>query len=176
MKNVLSGVFYKELFNNVVFKIEGKIGHIASIGSNKLYPTDGFYLGGKDMIGFEYAGIGPRVIPLDPNDTLKDSYGVGGTRLYFTNAELKIPLGLPSDFDVSAILIVNAGTVTGIESNKNVNKDRIIDSGSIRSSCGVSFVWNTPMGISLSLDFSKAIKKEKYDLNENFRFNLGRDF
>ena len=176
ISSVLYGAYYKKIFGDFVLKLEAKYGHIASFGNESLYPTDGFKLGGYSMRGFKSSGLGPRVKPLNPDTPLKYGYGVGGTDLYFYNVELKIPLGLPKEIEFYPVLFFNAGTVTGVEDNKNIDKDIIVDSGSIRSAMGISFIWKTPMNINISFDFSKILKKEDYDLSENFRFNIGKDF
>ena len=56
-----------------------------------------------------------------------------------------------------------------------LNKDRIVDSGSIRSAYGFSIAWQSPMG-PLSFDFSKVLKKEYYDESQNFTFSFGSTF
>ena len=45
----------------------------------------------------------------------------------------------------------------------------------MRSAAGFSILWQLPIG-NLSLDFSKTIKKENYDQDEHFRFNIGTMF
>jgi outer membrane protein insertion porin family len=159
--------YYPVYSDRVVFKFETRLGHIKSLNNNPLYPSDGFYLGGQSMRGFESAGLGPR---LETNN-----YGVGGTKLFYSNAEIKFPLLRPREFNLFGIFFINAGTVTGVEDNININKNLIVDSGSIRSAVGFSILWQTPMG-NISVDFSKILKKEKYDLSQNFMFNIGKSF
>ena len=174
MKHVFYAGFYYPLYlDKLILKVEGKAGFMYSLNNNPLYPNDGFYLGGSTMRGFESGGIGPRVKNI--GGTLIDDYGLAGTNMYYFNTELKFPLFLPKEFAVYGILFFNAGTVTGIENNPNVRKDLIIDSGSIRSAAGFSILWETIVG-NISFDFSKVIKKEKYDIEENFRFNIGTSF
>jgi outer membrane protein insertion porin family len=172
-KNVFRFAHYYPLTGSIVFKSEFKAGFIKSIGNNPLFPTDGFYLGGYSMRGFQSGGIGPRVNVT--TKTLSDGYGIGGTRLYYGNFELKFPLGLPKEFDIFGVLFLNFGTTTGIEDNPDVKKESIVDSGSLRSAYGLSIIWQTPMG-NISFDFSKVLKKETYDISENFRFNVGTQF
>lgn len=174
IKHVIYAAYYQPLYlDKLILKIEGKAGFMYSINNNPLYPNDGFYLGGYNMRGFESGGLGPRVKNI--GGTLIDGYGLAGTRMYYFNTELKFPLFLPKEFSVYGIFFFNAGTVTGIESNSNVRKDLILDSGSIRSAAGFSILWETVVG-NLSFDFSKVIQKEEYDVEENFRFNIGTNF
>jgi outer membrane protein insertion porin family len=50
-----------------------------------------------------------------------------------------------------------------------------VDSGSIRSSYGLSLSWSSPLG-PIRLDFAKIIKQEEYDESEGFRFSFGNYF
>ncbi|MDR1498916.1 MAG: BamA/TamA family outer membrane protein, partial [Rickettsiales bacterium] len=174
LRNTLYFAHYYPIYTDViVMKFEVKLANITSVNSNPLYPNDGFYLGGYSMRGFESAGIGPRVGA--NGNTVSSSYGVGGTRLYYSNLEIKFPLLKPRELNLYGIFFINAGTVTGVEKNPNVDRSLILDSGSIRSAAGFSIMWQTPMG-NLNLDFSKVLKKETYDLGENFMFNIGKNF
>lgn len=175
LKHILYGAFYYPLYlNKVIFKVESKLGYIHSINSNPLFPDDGFYLGGYNMRGFESGGIGPRAKITTINNTTSD-YGLAGTKLLYFNTEIKFPLFLPKEFSIFGVLFYNAGCVYGIENNPKIDKTLIYDSNSIRSAAGFSILWQTPMG-NISLDFSKTIKKETYDQDENFRFNIGTNF
>lgn len=174
LRQIVYGAYYKPLYlDKLILKVEGKFGHIMSLNGNKLYPNDGFYLGGYSMRGFESGGIGPRV-KITGSSSL-DDYGLSGTHMYYFNTELKFPLFLPKEFSLYGIFFFNAGTVTGIENNPEVDKNLILDSGSIRSAAGFSILWQTMMG-NISFDFSKVISKEDYDVTENFRFNIGTSF
>ena len=174
IKHVLHASYYYPLYlDKIILKVEGKYAKIKSINNNPLFPNDGFYLGGYNMRGFESGGIGPRV--KDGRNKIIDDYGLSGTELVYFNTEIKFPLFLPKELSVFGIFFFNAGRVSGIEDNPKVNKSLIQDSDNIRSSAGFSILWQTYVG-NLSLDFSKTIKKETYDKNENFRFNIGTNF
>ncbi|MDR2760236.1 MAG: outer membrane protein assembly factor BamA [Rickettsiales bacterium] len=173
IKNVFLFSRYYPLASSITFKGEFKVGFINSIGNNPLFPNDGFFLGGYSMRGFRSGGIGPRV--KTPSGSIDNGYGVGGTRLYYGNFEIRFPLGLPREMGVYGILFLNMGTVTGIDDNPKVRKDLIVDSGSLRSAYGFSLMWQTPLG-NIGFDFSRVLKKESYDLAENFRLNIGTQF
>ncbi len=173
LRNTLYFAYYYPLYlDKLILKFETKFAGIMSINGNPLYPSDGFYLGGHSMRGFESAGIGPRINnPLKPSDDTS----VGGTKLFYSNLEVKFPLFTPREFNLFGIFFINAGTVTGIEDNKDVDKSLIRDKNSIRSAYGFSLLWRTPVG-NMSFDFSKVLKKEKFDLEEKFVFNIGKNF
>ena len=160
-------------FENLIFKIGLRGGNVDGNGE-ALNPNDGFYLGGYSLKGFEYAGIGPRTIDSVTNSP-KNGKAIGGKNYYVGEAELKFPLGFPKEYQISGSLFINAGTVTGVDDDVNLNKALIADTGSIRSAYGFNISWISPMG-PIGLDFSNVIKKESYDIEENFRFSFGSNF
>ena len=93
-------------------------------------------------------------------------------RYYIYDFELKFPLGLPREYGIYGALFYNAGTATHVEDKY---KSYLEDSGKIRSACGLSILWQSPMG-PISFDFSKILKHEEYDETQNFAFNFGTTF
>jgi outer membrane protein insertion porin family len=172
IKNVFRFLYYYPLASSIVLKNEFKAGFIQSI-NNPLFPNDGFYLGGYSMRGFRSGGIGPRI--KKPNGDINDGYGVGGTELYYGNFEIKFPLGFPKEVKIYGILFLNFGLTTGIEDNSEVERDLIVDSKSFRSAYGFSILWQTVMG-NIGFDFSRVLRKQSYDISENFRLNIGTQF
>lgn len=173
IKSTSYAVLYKSIYlDKVVFKLEGRGGYITSINNNPLYPNDGFYLGGHTMRGFEFAGVGPRLKIGD-----KYSNGLSGTKMWYTNAELKFPIYTPKEFGMYGILFINAGTTTGIEKNEKISKFvEIVDSKSIRSAYGLSILFQIKMLGNISFDFGRTLRKEAYDVDQSFRFNIGTRF
>lgn len=175
IKTVGHAMFYYPIYlDKVVFKLEGKAGYVTSLNNNPLYPNDGFYLGGYNMRGFEFAGAGPRV-------KLGNEYfnGLSGTKMAYVNMETKFPIFLPKDFSLYGILFINAGVTTGVEQNNNINTLGLIkieDSKSIRAAYGISILWQIKILGNLSFDFSRTLRKEVYDRDESFRFNVGTRF
>lgn len=133
--------------------------------------NDSFFLGGNNFRGFQFAGLGPRTIS---NGTAVGGSIIGGKMYYVGTAEFKFPLGLPKELGISGALFSDNGTVKGVDSINKVGAD-VADSGSLRSSYGLSVIWSSPLG-PIRLDFSHVVKKEQYDLTQNFRFNFGTTF
>lgn len=131
----------------------------------------GFYLGGNTFRGFRYAGLGPRYVE---NGNADNGSAAGGKSYFVGSVEFLFPLGLPKELGINGILFSDNGTLKGVD---QINKDEseVVDSGSIRSSYGVSIVWTSPMG-PIRLDFSKIARKEDYDETQNFRFSFGTNF
>ena len=154
-----------------ILKFSGRFGHIDGIGQD-VKSNDNFILGGNSFRGFEYAGLGPRAI--NSNGSAINGDAIGGKTYYVSTTELKFPLGLPKEVGINASLFHEIGTLKSVD---NINKENteIADSGSLRSSYGLSIIWSSPMG-PIRLDFSKIAKAEKYDRTENFRFSFGSSF
>lgn len=173
LRNTIYFAYYYPLYSDkLVMKFETKLARIISINNNPLFPSDGFYLGGYSMRGFESAGIGPKII--DNSNNITDT-SVGGTKLFYSNLEIKFPFFTPREFNLFGIFFINAGSVSGIENNPEVDKNYIKDKDSIRSAYGFALLWKTPMG-NMSFDFSRTLKKEDFDLDESFAFNIGKSF
>lgn len=169
-----ANVYIPILPSIITLRIGGRAGVIEGTQGDLIDPVDAFYLGGNNFKGFKYGGVGPRAKNLT-NGSPIDGNAVGGKRYYVADAELKFPLGLPKEYGIYGSLFINAGTLTGIDSSPTLNKDRIVDSGTIRSAYGFSLSWRSPMG-PLSFDFSKVLKKEYYDESQNFTFSFGSSF
>lgn len=173
LKNTGSANVYIPVWPSIfTLRLGAKGGAMQGIDGESVDPTDAFYLGGNSLKGFKYGGVGPRTII---GNSAKDGSAVGGKRYYVADAELRFPLGLPKEYGIYGSLFINAGTLTGIDESKTLNKSRIVDSGTIRSATGFSISWKSPMG-PISFDFSKVLKKEYYDESQNFNFNFGSSF
>lgn len=69
---------------------------------------------------------------------------VGGNIYYVGTAEFRFPLGLPKELGINGILFSDNGTVKGVD---EVNKTGlpVADTGSLRSSYGLSIAWSSPL-------------------------------
>lgn len=166
-----SAAYYQPIINeDFILKLSTRGGYIDGIGQD-VRSNYGFFLGGNNFRGFEYAGIGPRA---KVDDSYKNGDIIGGKIYYVGTAEFQFPLGLPKEFGINGILFSENGTVYGVDQINKQNGD-VIDSSSIRSSYGLSIVWSSPMG-PIRLDFSKVAKKEDFDRTQSFRFSFGTNF
>lgn len=173
LKNTGSANVYIPVWPSIfTLRLGAKGGAMQGVMGEPVDPTDAFYLGGNSLKGFKYGGVGPRTII---GNSAKDGSAVGGKRYYVADAELRFPLGLPKEYGIYGSLFINAGTLTGVDESKTLNKSRIVDSGTIRSATGFSISWKSPMG-PISFDFAKVLKKEYYDESQNFNFNFGSSF
>ncbi|MGF1624096.1 MAG: BamA/TamA family outer membrane protein, partial [Alphaproteobacteria bacterium] len=122
-----------------------------------------FFIGGRDLRGFQRGGLGPR--DLTTGDAL------GGNAFFTGTAEVAFPLGLPEELGLTGAVFADFGTLTGLDESDPT----IADSGSLRSSVGVGFVWDSPFG-PVRIDISQVVTKEDYDETERFSFSFGTRF
>jgi len=172
IKHEGSAGFYSPTFNDdFIFKVLLRGGSVQAVGGEGVRSNYGFFLGGNNFRGFQYAGIGPRVIT---NGSAVGGAAIGGKVYYVGTAEFRFPLGLPKELGINGILFSDNGTVKGVDpvSKKNT---AIADSGAMRSSYGLSIAWASPMG-PIRLDFARIAKREVYDQTQNFRFSFGTTF
>lgn len=170
-KNEGSAGYYLPTFNeNFVLKFLARGGVIEGLGQD-VRSNYSFFLGGNNFRGFEYAGMGPRSVV---DGSAKNGSAIGGKIYYVGTTEFMFPLGLPKELGINGILFNDIGTVKGVDSINKKNSE-VADSGSLRSSYGLSIAWASPMG-PIRLDFAHVAKKEEYDQTQNFRFSFGTSF
>ena len=167
-----AGYYVPTVSKDFILKFMARGGVIEGMGGQSVRSNYGFFLGGNNFRGFQYAGLGPRV-----QDNSGNSVGngvLGGKIYYVGTAEFLFPLGLPRELGINGILFSDNGTVKGVDQQSRAGAN-ISDSGSIRSSYGFSLAWSSPLG-PIRLDFSKIAKREKYDQTQTFRFSFGTNF
>ena len=167
-----AGYYVPTVSKDFILKLMARGGVIEGMGGQSVRSNYGFFLGGNNFRGFQYAGLGPRV-----QDSSGNSVGngvLGGKIYYVGTAEFLFPLGLPRELGINGILFSDNGTVKGVDQQSRAGAN-ISDSGSIRSSYGFSLAWSSPLG-PIRLDFSKIAKREKYDQTQTFRFSFGTNF
>ena len=173
LKNTLTAAYYRTLFENVILGIDATAGMLQRVGKKRVRITDKFLLGGNDLRGFEYSGVGPRGIGGD-----KDA--LGGNRSFTASAEVSFPLGLPKDLAVSGHVFVDAGTLwdTNLQSKidaynkKHSKKISAYNRKGLRASAGVGITWSSPMG-KISIDYARPFLKQKGDTTRYLLVQFG---
>ncbi|MEE9330739.1 MAG: outer membrane protein assembly factor BamA [Methylophilaceae bacterium] len=157
--------WFKDVFKNVVFMLNGELGYADSYGDGKYPFFKNFFAGGVNSIrGFENGTVGPRDI--DPASG--DTFSVGGTTRIVGNAEVFIPVPLVKDsgkFRISAFF--DAGKVFGDDESKSF--------GELRYSTGVGLSWFSPFG-PLKLVLAKPLNDDDDDETQTLQFQFGQQF
>lgn len=169
---------YYEVLPDVVGVLKLQGGHIAGWGSKDLRMMDHFKMGPNLVRGFEPAGFGPRDLT---SGTTQDA--LGGSMFWGASFEAQTPLYfLPKEFGLKLAAFVDAGSVWNYKGptswdhgGGNIETLTVADSNSVRSSAGVGFLWDSPLG-PLRFDFAYALTKESYDRTQIFRFSGGTKF
>jgi outer membrane protein insertion porin family len=86
--------------------------------------------------------------------------------------EASFPIGVPEEYGIFGGLFLDTGSLWSLE---DTDAGRINDSSAIRSAVGFSIFWESAIG-PLRFNWSKPIKKETYDVIENFRFTIDTRF
>lgn len=157
-----NGSFYYSFVPKWTIMLGASGGYVMAL-NDRIAIQDRFFLGGRRVRGFDNGGIGPR--DLNTGDAL------GGNAYYTGTAELLFPLGLPEDLGFRGAIFADTGSLFDVDETGA----EVADQGSIRASAGVGIAWNSPFG-PVRLDFSQALIKEDYDVEEVFRFNFGTRF
>ena len=147
----------------------------ASLKLGGLHSTSGtsrvgnrFQMGSTIMRGFEPLGMGPR----EQGITATQDDALGGHYYAVASLEAEFPLGLPEEYKVRGGVFYDVGSIWGLDtSSANV----IGEDMSLRHTVGISIFWDTAMG-PLRFDFSKALKKEAFDQEQNFNFSISTEF
>jgi len=124
-----------------------------------------FFLGGDRLKGFRNQGIGPI-------DGSYNNDPLGGKMFAVISLEASFPIGIPEEYGIFGGVFIDAGSLWELD---NTDNGRIDDVSKVRSAAGVSIFWDTLIG-PLRFNFSRPIRKETYDVIENFRFTVDTRF
>jgi outer membrane protein insertion porin family len=129
--------------------------------------TDRFFGSGK-IRGFEPNGLGPRDLTASNEDAL------GGNMFAVARFETEFPLGLPEEYGINGGLFFDVGSVWGLDDTAGTG-GTVDDSFHLRSVAGVALLWETPIG-PLRFNFTRALLKEDYDLEQTFDLTISTKF
>jgi outer membrane protein insertion porin family len=172
--------YYREIFDDVVgfARIQG--GHVQATSDN-LRMIDHYFLGPSLVRGFAPSGIGPRDVLNDPT-----ANAVGGTTYFGGTLEVQFPIwGLPRDLGLRGAVFADAGTLFNYDGGSSsafagcpagsearqfnvalspaqtsqTNIACVRDKNILRSSVGVSLLWQSPLG-PIRFDYAYALTKD----------------
>ena len=162
LQSELTASYYLPFTEDVYLVTAGSAGYINGLG-DATRVNDRFFVGGDNLRGFEYAGIGPRDVGTDD--------ALGGNRYATALLELRFPVGLPNEFGMTGTLFANAGYLSEIDES---GAD-ILDTGSIRNAIGVGLNWRSPVG-PFRISLAQAVRKEDFDKDQLFNISIGTRF
>jgi outer membrane protein insertion porin family len=161
LRSNFRGGYYKPyLFKSLVFGVKGRLGHISGLGDD-VTQSERFFLGGRDVRGFDSNGIGPR-------DTGSGG-AVGGNNIYSGTIEIVSNLGVTKDAGLRWTVFSDFGSVWATDFSSGVTKP---DEQAMRSSLGFGILWNTVIG-PLSFYWAKPLAEQSHDNTKTFQFSIG---
>lgn len=161
--NLLGQATTKVWNEEVTLRAEVEGGLISMIDGRSRV-TDRYFANGK-IRGFEPNGIGPR----DPMDPTGDA--LGGNMFAVLRLESEFPIGLPEEYGIHGGVFADVGSVWSLD-----DAPLTVDDGmKLRATAGVSVFWDTPIG-PLRFNFSRALRKESYDQEQNFDLTVSTKF
>lgn len=164
----LAGVESNAWRESVTLRAELEAGAIYTYGDYSTWILDRFRTGNR-VRGFEPNGIGPRDLQAENQD------GLGGNYYWAARAEAQFPLGLPEEYGIEGGLFADVGSLWGLDQRVGTDGVLVDDDMYVRAAVGASIFWTTPIG-PLRFNFSQALKKEDYDLEQNFDLTIQTTF
>ena len=167
LRTKVGGAYYTSLFDKWTLNLGGEVGYIFGLGQD-VRINDRFYLGGENLRGFKFAGVGPRDLTGGISDSL------GGNRFARSRVEVSFPTGLPEEFGVRGRVFNDAGILDQVDVKALPGEDFRNDS-KLRMSAGIGVTWQSPFG-PIGVDLAQPVLKQSYDDTEFFRFSFGTRF
>ena len=151
--------------NEWQFGISVYAGKIHALNNSTLSRSDRYLLGGDNLRGFEYGGIGAR-------SATNLNYAYGGNWKVNGTFQFNFPIGIPKQYKISGYLFYDWGKL-----GKPVleNYTNILYDDKIRTSVGYGIAWNSPIG-PINLSWSYPLSYVEYDERQRFRFSIGTGF
>ena len=178
---------------DLIFHTEIMGGYVQSIGRvNQLIGFENlFSLGGYQMRGFNFYGIGSNIARTVGGQTTYMTYAIDSKAYYYASFEFRSPLFIPKDFGIYASVFVDIGAAWGFSGallNTLYNvyqqipgtgmamslpvQEKIVQSPKPRVSVGVGLTWNSPMG-AIGIYYAKPLVKQEYDMTMEFGVKIG---
>ncbi|MFC0280816.1 outer membrane protein assembly factor BamA [Falsigemmobacter intermedius] len=164
---IFAGSETKFFNGDLRLRAELEAGAVHARGGTDLRVLERFFMGDK-MRGFEPFGMGPRDVSNGRSDPL------GGNYYAVARLEADFPLGLPEEYKMRGAAFFDVGSVWGLD-NTTSGGVTVDDSRKLRSSVGVSLLWDTPMG-PLRFNLAKALKQAEGDKEQRFDISISTKF
>lgn len=164
LKSELALGYYKPfMFNRLILGLRSRVGNVNGLGE-KITQSNRFFIGGRQVRGFEGGGIGPR-----DETTLS---AVGGNNMYSGSAEIVSSIGFSKDLGLRWTVFSDVGSTWDTDFETGVLG---ANDSAMRQSVGFGLLWDTAIG-PLSFYWADAVSKKSYDKVKRFQFNIGTRF
>ena len=183
MQNILNVANNLQIFGeDLILHTEASGGISTAFRNEQIGMEHLFSLGGyQKMRGFNFFGIGPRIVAIEKGIRTSMYYATDSTQYYYLSAELRSPVFIPKDYGIYFSLFVDAGSAWGFAGdvktigNKN-HYEYIYDTSKIRMSAGIGITWNSPIIGEIGFYYAKPIIKREFDTTLEFGIKMGHSF
>ncbi len=149
--------------SGIVASVRGRAGVINDLSGSGAHFSETFFKGSDLVRGFAASGMGARAANGQP---------LGATMFAGISAEIEFPIPvLPENYGIRGAIWADAGYVGDASAMVPFG---LIASGvaqKLRSSVGVSLIWNSPFG-PLRGDFAQVLQKDSGDQTQMFQFTI----
>ncbi|WP_019220378.1 outer membrane protein assembly factor BamA [Bartonella senegalensis] len=148
-------------------------GYIHEIGREGVRIFDMFKVNTDMIRGFKYNGIGPRQV-----SNKGEVYFLGGTTYMNATAEVQFPIPVvPEGLGFRGALFADIATLYGNNYKPVLQGETPVTNvkSALRSSAGVSLMWDSPFG-PLRFDYAWPIKKQEGDRLQQLNFGISTKF
>ena len=161
IKNTLVLTKYQKLdrATDMVGKISLYLSSVNSVDGSDVRISKRNYVPYNRLRGFEAGKIGPK----DGDDY------VGGNFVSAINFSSSLPQFFENSQSTDFTIFFDMASVWGVDYNSS------LDNNEIRSAIGINLDWFSVVG-PFSFSLAQPITKDKNDITETFRFNLGTTF
>lgn len=178
LKHEIGGAYYKPVFtDDIIFHSNFNVGNIRGLKGQRVRVNDRFFLGGEQLFGFNYSGVGPRAKVCKDNkpdacsETDYNGDSTGGNNYYRFAAEVRYPLGTSKELGLYGVAFFNAGEVFSLDSKDS--KELYFTQRGIRTAAGLGVGLITPLG-PLKLTYSWPLNKKKFDHAQSFLISFSQ--
>ncbi|MDX1483149.1 MAG: outer membrane protein assembly factor BamA [Alphaproteobacteria bacterium] len=167
LQTEVSGAVYYEVVSDWVLRLGTDLGYIFGIGKD-VRIDDRFFIGGdgrtRALRGFAVGGIGPR------DEVTNDA--LGGNLFLTGTAELAVPFGAATTYQLKGFLFADTGTLMFIDDKAGAS---ILEDNGLRASLGFGVGVGTPFG-AIRFNLAFPVVKANFDETEVFSFRFGTTF
>ena len=147
----------------IVASVRGSAGVINDFSGAGVSALESFGLGPQIIRGFASRKLGPR---------LTSGEALGTTMYAAASAEIEFPIPvLPESYGLSGAVWADIAYIHGLPSLGTGVLDPLTVDQNLKSSIGVSLIWDSPFG-PLRGDFAHVLSKATSDQHEVFQFTL----
>ena len=157
------------------------VGELADWGNGQRNIMDNFYLGGNNLRGFMYGGVGPRTVATPGHE---EENFIGGRFMYDGSVQLNFPIPFLTAMGVYGHVFSDFGSLAGVRVRHLYTNP--LTAGSFytpisgdtlrpRVSVGAGVLWKSPFGI-LNINVGEPVMKSPEDVKQLFRFGFGQRF